>query len=199
MKTYVIQKRRASADWSKIPSLSIDLQPWEPKVNIEACAQVYYDENALYVRLAAKEKDIRAEYFGPLDFPHRDSCLEFFLSPSEEDPRYLNFEFNPNCCLFLGIGTGRENLMRLAPDVQKLFSPCASRTSDSWNIQYRIPFSFICLFFPEFCPASCKKMRANFYKCGDLTAQEHYLTWNEVVSEHPDFHRPECFGELVFE
>ena len=40
-------------------------------------------------------------------------------------------------------------------------------------------------------------VRANFYKCGDKTAHPHFLSWNPVVSSKPDFHRPECFGELI--
>jgi hypothetical protein len=41
-------------------------------------------------------------------------------------------------------------------------------------------------------------LRGNCYKCGDLTEQEHYLSWNPVTSEHPCFHRPQDFGRLVF-
>ena len=40
-------------------------------------------------------------------------------------------------------------------------------------------------------------VRANFYKCGDRTAVEHYIVWNEITAANPDYHRPECFGSLV--
>ena len=39
---------------------------------------------------------------------------------------------------------------------------------------------------------------ANFYKCGDDTTKPHYLSWNPVKTENPDFHRPEFFGTLDF-
>ena len=39
---------------------------------------------------------------------------------------------------------------------------------------------------------------ANFYKCGDDTTKPHYLSWNPVKTENPDFHRPEFFGTLNF-
>lgn len=52
------------------------------------------------------------------------------------------------------------------------------------------------LFFPEFAPSGT--IRGNFYKCGNLTAQEHYLAWNRVDAECPDFHRPEYFGTMSF-
>jgi Carbohydrate-binding family 9 len=41
--------------------------------------------------------------------------------------------------------------------------------------------------------------RANFQKCGDSLPSPHYLVWNYIESENPDFHRPEFFGEVEFE
>jgi Carbohydrate-binding family 9 len=42
-------------------------------------------------------------------------------------------------------------------------------------------------------------MRANLYKCGDRLTKPHYATWNPVVSQKPDYHRPESFGEWIFQ
>ena len=41
--------------------------------------------------------------------------------------------------------------------------------------------------------------KANFYKCGDKLTRPHYLTWNPVGTENPDYHRPEYFGTIEFE
>lgn len=41
--------------------------------------------------------------------------------------------------------------------------------------------------------------KANFYKCGDNTSKPHYLSWNPIGTESPDFHRPDFFGNLIFE
>jgi hypothetical protein len=43
-----------------------------------------------------------------------------------------------------------------------------------------------------------KKCRANFYKCGDDLPEPHFLAWNMINTEEPDFHRPEFFGTLEF-
>ena len=40
---------------------------------------------------------------------------------------------------------------------------------------------------------------ANFYKCGDLLAQPHFLSWNKIDIAKPDFHRPDFFGKITFE
>ena len=37
------------------------------------------------------------------------------------------------------------------------------------------------------------------YKCGDQTKYEHYMSWNYVGNEVPQFHSPEFFGEMIFE
>ena len=34
-----------------------------------------------------------------------------------------------------------------------------------------------------------KKIRANFYKCGDKTAHPHYVSWAPINTPQPDFHR----------
>ena len=43
------------------------------------------------------------------------------------------------------------------------------------------------------------RMKGNFYKCGDHLQKPHFLSWNPIHVDRPDFHRPEFFGELVFE
>ena len=41
------------------------------------------------------------------------------------------------------------------------------------------------------------EFKGNFYKCGDETEIEHYLMWNRVETEKPDYHRPEYFGKFI--
>ena len=52
------------------------------------------------------------------------------------------------------------------------------RSPPGWEVFYRIPLSFLRLFWPDF--TFTGNLRANVYKCGDLTRQEHYLAWNPV-------------------
>ena len=54
-------------------------------------------------------------------------------------------------------------------------------------------------FFPEFELTSGKVLMANCFKCGDLTAQEHYFSWNPIDLVDPDFHRPDFFGKMILE
>ena len=197
MRSYMILPK--TGDWKDIPVVSIDTRLWTPEIDIAATAQVCYDAEALYVRLTAKESNIRAEENGLLGTPCRDSCLEFFFCPVAEDTRYFNIEFNSIKCMHLGFGTCRYDSVRLLPqNPDDIFKPCPLLTNDGWEITYRVPFDFIKLFVKHFVAAPGKKMRGNFYKCGDFTVQEHYFSWNPVDNPTPDFHRPEYFGELIF-
>lgn len=194
---YTIVKK---TDWDKVPEAKIDSACWGyDQPDVKAKAQVCYDESFLYVKLTAKEKDIRAEENGPLGMPCEDSCLEFFFSPTG-DGRYFNIEFNPNCCNFFGFGTGITRLVRLTQEDpnKNILCPKAERTSDGWMVSYAVPFDFVRLFFPEFKAEPGTVMKGNFYKCGDLTVKEHYYSWNPMTVDHPCFHYPPDFGTLVF-
>ena len=57
MRTYTILPK--TSDWNDIPVAPIDAKLWTRETDISATAQVCYDDKALYVRLTAKEKDIR--------------------------------------------------------------------------------------------------------------------------------------------
>lgn len=197
MRTYTIVKKPKTLCWEQIPAAPIDTLLWTEHTDICACARVCYDENALYVRLEAKEKEIRATEEGLLSNPYEDSCLEFFLSP--EEGRYLNIEFNPLGSVYFGIASSIDDLVRLIPESGHVFCPETGFTEDGWYISYQVPVSMIRWFFPDFQLASGKKLRGNFFKCGDRTAEPHFLAWNPVICEKPDFHRLADFGLLILE
>jgi hypothetical protein len=39
----------------------------------------------------------------------------------------------------------------------------------------------------------------NVYKCGDNLPVPHFISWNPITTENPDFHRPDFFGQMKFE
>ena len=66
-----------------------------------------------------------------------------------------------------------------------------------WEIMIRIPLD--CFAFDNIKSLSELKATANFYKCGEETSEPHYVTWNPIGVENPDYHRPEFFGKVEFE
>lgn len=199
MKSYIITQKAEALDWNLVPALQLNECLWLPDAGISAQAQLCYDAEAIYVRLSAREANIRAEVKDVTGAPCEDSCLEFFFCPMPEGKTYMNIEFNPNCCMYMGIGTNRYDMIRLLPEKENLLEAAASRTEDGWEITYRIETAFLRRFFPEFKAESGAMMRGNFYKCGDCTVQEHYYSWNPVELADPEFHCSEFFGKLYFE
>ena len=198
MNCYTLKKVSGTPNWAAVPVLPIDVPcNGEKDIDIQATAQLCWDETGIYVHLQAKEKDIRSEYEGFLCEVCEDSCLEFFIRPTEA-LSYFNFEFNPNCALWLGYGGGEAGLVRLViQKQQKMFRHKANRTDDGWEIFYHIPFTFIRHFLPEFDPKEGTQFYGNCYKCGDKTVRQHYFAWNPINPEELNFHCPEFFGRMI--
>lgn len=199
MKTYEIHKVSGIVEWDAVPVIKIDHAYMQTPDTIKAYAQICYNEEELLVHLRTVEKNIRAVENGPLGRPWEDSCLEFFFCPEENDNRYFNIEFNSNGCLFLGFGTGLSDRVRLIKaDINEVLCPKINLTDDGWEIFYRIPYSFIKGFFPDFKVYEGKIIKANCYKCADFSEPPHYLSWS-TVSENPfTFHNFSCFGTMKF-
>ena len=162
MKTYTIVPKPRELDWSTVPEAEIDCCQWGCYAEVSAKAQLCYDRETIYVRLSAREANVRAEERSQTGLPYLDSCLEFFFCPIEGNDTYFNIEMNPNCVMYLGIGTDSENLIRLLLPEEGNFDAKAQRTQDGWEITYCIPVSFVQRFFPDFTIYPGKQMRGNF-------------------------------------
>lgn len=198
MKEYTIVRRPSDLDWNVIPALEIDHWHKTEPMAISAQAQLCYDNEALYVRLSAIEKNIKADFSGLLDEVSDDSCLEFFFSPIADDKRYFNIEVNPNGAMYLGFGPDVHRLMRLIPE-EPAICPQITQTADGWVVEYSIPYTFIRLFFPEFSPAPGISIRANCFKCAGKGEPPHFLCWCPVPIQPCAFHNPDAFGTMYFQ
>ena len=199
MNEYIIKRVNGEPNWAEVPTLEVGNIMWLPDVGIRMNQQICYDENGIYVHQRCVEANIRAEYTAPLSRVCEDSCMEFFFSIDEDGTRYVNLEINPNGCMHASLCTHRHNTIRLAPDPVGTFQLRSSRTDDGWEHYYKIPVNFLQLLNPDFHMTSGRIIRANCYKCGDLTVQPHYLTWNFVTTEKPDYHTPKDFGKMILE
>lgn len=140
------------------------------------------------------EENPRTANFADGQPVYQDSCVEFFCKAPGSD-RYFNFEFNSaGACLASSRRARKEDVRPLTADEYASIRRVSTRADRSWLLMVTIPLNLI---FGEG-PVG-DKLLANFYKCGDLTAQPHYLSWAPIDAPKPDFHRPECFGELTLE
>ncbi len=200
MNSYTIQKVADRPNWNAIEVLSMDNRYDDTPVEMHAFAQIAYSDDSLLVHLWSENDDVRAEEYGLLGSPCNDSCLEFFFSPVNGDERYFNIEFNVNGCMYLGLASSIENLVRLLPNEEcaQVFAPTIRRADTGWEIFYTVPFAFVRRFFPDFAAKQGGAIRANCYKCADLTTPPNYLSWNPIEGETLSFHRPACFGVMYF-
>lgn len=163
-----------------------------------------YTDREILLKYYVTEKYFKAEKTETNQNVFEDSCVELFISP-EEDGIYYNLEFNGIGTCLMGSGTSRQDRTRTDPSTIKAIRRKASSGNRpvaekkgrfSWTITIAIPFHVF--FHHNIESLRGKTFRANLYKCGDKLMVPHYVTWNPVSTENPDFHRPEFFGSLIF-
>ena len=175
--------------------------PYTPQVRF----RMAYDEAAVYLHYCVSEDSVRAVATDDNGRVWEDSCCEFFSQPADDDT-YYNIECNCAGTILVGCGKGREG-RKLAPlsvldkiDRWSTFGRCSFEErvgAYDWQLALLIPLSTF--FQHQIKPLSGRTIRANFYKCGDALQKPHFLSWNPIDIEKPDFHRPDFFGELTFE
>ena len=181
--------------WDYANVANVDKINWkEFEAAPKMTAKLLYNDFGIYVQLETNEKPLLARFSDQNSRVCCDSCMEFFFRPNENDPRYINFEFNPFGTMFLAIRTSRFDPVH--PEQDKKYFNVKSYVDDQcWVLQFCVPFEFIDGIFGS----HTKTMYGNLYKCGDETEGEHYVTYYPVGTEKPDYHRPEFFGEFVLE
>lgn len=207
--SYSVKKRETeSADaFQEIEPALISHYAWpENDYRPYAEGKLYRTDDALHVQLLAREPNPKAEFRNFNDQVCKDSCLEFFFSPSPDGQAgYFNFEFNALGTMLAMYGPDRDHRNWIGEDAVRDFGVQAFRNGDNaantaslWGIRFRIPFRWI----EEqsgFTLGPGDVFFGNFYKCGDDTDFPHYGSWSPIVNPQPDFHLPEFFGRLTLD
>jgi hypothetical protein len=185
--------------------LSIDTINWsEYNYKPAVTVAIAYHGNEIFLKYYISENYFKAEKTESNQMVCEDSCVEFFVSP-ENDGIYYNMEFNGIGTCLLGAGTGRGNSTKADPDIISKIrretslgrEPIREKEGKfEWTITMAIPLTVF--FRHSIKDLKGKTFRANFYKCGDMLKVPHYITWNPVGTEKPDYHQPEYFGILKF-
>jgi hypothetical protein len=184
-----------------IASLNWNEYPYQPEVTF----RIAHDGTSIFLNYHIKEKSIRALYTKDNGMVWTDSCVEFFLLPAGKK-EYYNIESNCIGTLFFGIekdGNYRDPaLPEFLNQIQRWSSlgnqPFEERIGDvEWELSLIIPIT--AFFKGDIKKLSGQITKGNFYKCGDDLVNPHFLSWNPINTEKPNFHLPEFFGSLVFE
>ena len=185
--------------------LSVDTINWiDYSYRPDVTLAMAYNDNEIFLKYYVIENYFKAEKTETNQMVCEDSCVEFFVSPAD-DGIYYNLEFNGIGTCLMGIGTGRENSVKADPAIVSKIrrvtsigqTPVREKVGKSeWTITIAIPFAVF--FHHNIKELKGKTFRANFYKCGDKLTVPHYVTWNKVGTEKPDYHQPEYFGVIKF-
>lgn len=198
---------------NKIEFHKIDCENWggyEYKPDVKFA--IAYTPEEIYVQYIVTEDDIKAVYGqDTASAPYKDSCVEFFCIPGEGG-EYYNLELN---CIGKGTfagGVKRTERTKYGQDVLDQIRRESTLGSEAfgiktkadnngepytWKVTAAIPVKLYAL--SNVAPLKGRTIKANFYKCGDDMPKRHYLSWNPIGTEKPNFHTPDYFGNLKFE
>lgn len=196
----------ALLDKNNIEFQAIDEINWkEFSYKPEVSFRMAHTGDAILLNYRVNEKSVGAKSNEDNKPVWADSCVEFFVSPTIDGP-YYNIETNCIGTVLMEVGATRferEFVPKEAIAGIKRWSslgeePFKERVGDcSWELSLIIPYTVFTK--SKLVTVAGMEMKANFYKCGDGLQTPHYLSWNRIDAKRPDFHRPDCFGTLIFE
>lgn len=189
----------------EISPLKLEMVNWGEYTYVpEVSVQIAYNDDELFLQFKVKEQSVKAEIAQSNGQVWTDSCVEFFLSPEGND-EYYNLEMNCIGTILLGFRKKGEPAIHASEEqiasIRRISSlgslPFQERKEPSeWQITVALPWSVY--FKHDLEQVSGKKMRGNFYKCGDGLSVPHFVSWTKIKTENPSFHVPEFFGGLEF-
>lgn len=164
---------------------------------------IAHSGKAIYIDYLVRCNYLRAVNYTDQSPVSEDSCVEFFVEPVPGGD-YWNFEFNCIGTINASHRKERPAPTRLSTEELaqvKRYASCGERPFCeveglfTWHLLVKIPCGLLGLESIE--PGT--QMRGNFYKCASAASSPHFLSWSPIATEKPDFHRPEFFGNLIFE
>jgi hypothetical protein len=216
MKIAEVQKLEFNSECPSLEELSVRMDQQKGRLLIDTvnwkgydykpdvALSIAYSDHEIFLKYYITENYFKAEKTESNQMVCEDSCVEFFVAP-DDDGIYYNLEFNAIGTCLLGFGKDRASSRRAAPEIIKKIrrlstagtKPVKEKSGEFvWTITIAIPFDVF--FNHQISDLKGKIFRANFYKCGDKLTIPHYVTWNPVMTEMPDYHQPEHFGLLKF-
>ena len=188
-------------DFQSINSINWDSYSYRPKVKF----RIAHTDQSVLLHFKVTEASVRAKYSNDNGAVWTDSCVEFFSIPAN-DGIYYNIECNCIGTILIGAGPARENREHAPEQITSLVQrwsslghePFEEKVEETdWEVALIIPYGVF--FKHQIRSLDGVEIKANFYKCGDELQTPHFVSWNPIAVDKPDFHRPDFFGTLDFE
>ena len=195
---------QAALDNAGIDFRPIDCVNWKESYPFrpDAAFRIAHTGDSIVLQFRVSEPTVRAAATADNGRVWEDSCVEFFMQIPGADG-YFNMECNCAGTLLVAYGPDKnrrthlpaEELLKVDRHATLGREPFGEKPApEVWEVSLVLPSA---LFGAD--NLTGMKPRGNFYKCGDLLATPHFLSWNPVGTPAPDFHRPEFFGEICFQ
>ncbi len=171
--------------------------PYSPKVQFS----ILHDGDNIYVKYWVEEQATLAHVTNDFGEVWTDSCVEFFISFG---CGYYNMEFNSIGYGLASFRTSKECAEAASADLMSKIERYPSLPKEAfdeqevgeWNIMLKYPKE---LFFKDnIASLDGVKATANFYKCGDNLTVPHFVSWNAIEVDTPNFHLPNFFKAIEF-
>ncbi|MFA6945514.1 MAG: carbohydrate-binding family 9-like protein [Pedobacter sp.] len=195
----------SSAGWKKMKSVKIQNYMGKmPAFKPDAQAKMTYDDDFIYVIYRVKDRYVRSITQKINGKVWEDSAVEFFFSPEADNPiNYFNLEINCGGTPLLHHKNSRPSIediqkIEIAASLPKVVDPEITEPV-TWTMSFKIPLSMLEKYTNVTRPKPGVAWRANFYKIAEINSNPHYITWNEVKNDKPQFHLPKFFGILKFQ
>ena len=162
-------------------------------------ARMLWSDTGLYVRFVADQSEPLVVSKTPnlskktMQLWDRDVC-EIFIAPDPKQPRkYFKFEIAPTGeWIDLAIDlSGAER--KTDWDYRSGMTSASRIDKDKVVMAIKIPWSAL-----SSTPKAGDVWRGNLYRCVGTDPMRGYLAWRPTMTERPNFHVPEKFGEFVF-
>ncbi|MEJ5170891.1 MAG: carbohydrate-binding family 9-like protein [Fimbriimonadales bacterium] len=182
--------------------------PWQPREEFAPCvvARLAWQERALCALFEVEDRGVRCLCTEPGGPVWEDSCVELFFRSADG---YFNVEINCGGTPLLAWQTGRGQNRRAASPSELgellILSSLPPRVEPEipgpvgWRLAVRVPFDLLRRIGPLETPEKGKKWHGNLYHCNENGSHPRWGSWAPIVTPRPDFHRPEFFGEWLFE
>lgn len=175
--------------------------PYKPEVNVT----LWHDGETLFLNFEVEEDYVAALAQHDNEKVSKDSCVELFITFGQEG--YYNLEANCIGTILMSHRKSRkEDVIYASPEILSKIKRLPSLGGKSfdcmsqqgkWELLLAIPADVF--FLDQISSFQGLKAKCNIYKCGDNLPVPHYLSWKPILTESPDFHRPEFFADIEFE
>lgn len=198
--------------WRDVPALKLCNYMGSSPIHFpKTQAKLLYDQDNIYVHFRVEDQYVRAKANRCQDPVCKDSCVEFFFTPSKNlTDGYFNIEVN--CCGVIlmchqsakgdaevKVSNADLSEIDVYTSLKEKSIPVEIIDPMTWSVICKLPFKMLAKYAKVKRPAKGVAWRANFYKCAGETSFPHWLTWSKIDKPFPDFHQPTFFGCLEFE